>query len=234
MIRWEEFQQRRASEAEVKHWFSRWPDANVGILAGSLSGLVVLDVDPRHGGDQSLKVLQQSHGPFPPTIEARTGGGGRHLYFAHPAGVVHNRVAIAPGIDLRGDGGLVVAPSSVHRSGRRYVWVWGPTLALAALPKWLLLEMATSLEHPGHPLSYWRQLLREGVAEGERNNTIASITGHLLWHGIDPQVVTELMLCWNAIRCRPPLADEEVIGVVESITRMHRRSEEASAAARPD
>jgi hypothetical protein len=63
--------------------------------------------------------------------------------------------------------------------------------------------------------------VQEGVSEGERNSTVASLTGHLLWHGVDPQVALELMLAWNRLRCRPPLDDEEVARVVASITHLH-------------
>ena len=74
--------------------------------------------------------------------------------------------------------------------------------------------------------SYWRHLVREGVLEGERNSTIASLSGHLLWHGVDPDVAVELLLCWNAVRCRPPLSDDEVVRTAESIVRLHRRHAE--------
>jgi hypothetical protein len=73
----------------------------------------------------------------------------------------------------------------------------------------------------GRSLSDWRRLVREGVAEGRRNSTIASLTGHLLWHGVDPDMALELLLAWNRIRCRPPLDDAEVAQVVASITRLH-------------
>jgi hypothetical protein len=74
-------------------------------------------------------------------------------------------------------------------------------------------------------LTYWRKLVADGVTEGERNNTIASLTGHLLWHGVDPDVVLELLLCWNRVRCRPPLPDDEVIRTVDSIARLHQQRE---------
>ena len=107
LIKWQEFQQRCASETEINEWYQQWPNANVGIVTGKVSGIVVLDVDPRHGGDKSLAKWQQQHGPLPRTVEVRTGGGGRHLYFKHPGGVIHNKVGLAPGIDLRGDGGCI-------------------------------------------------------------------------------------------------------------------------------
>jgi hypothetical protein len=229
MIRWLEFQQRQASEAEVAGWYRRWPQANVGIVTGALSGLVVLDVDPRHGGDQSLAEWQREHGPLPQTIEAITGGGGRHLYFSHPGGVIHNRAGLAAGIDLRGDGGCVVAPPSIHASGHTYRWRSGHgagQIPLAAMPGWLLQRVTGEHHRLGHSLDDWRNLVRQGVLKGERNSTIASFSGHLLWHGVDPDVVQELLLCWNQVRCRPPLSDKEVIRTVDSIGHRHEQQSE--------
>ena len=228
-IRWEDFQTVRASEQKVHDWFRRWPEDNVGIVTGAVSGLVVLDVDPRHGGEDSLKTLKREHGPLARTLEVITGGAGRHIYFAHPGGTVRNRVGIAPGIDLRGDGGCIVAPPSVHPSGKHYQWVNGRepgTVKLAPLPHWLRQLVSNAPQRTGHTLGYWRELLRQGVQEGDRNNTIASITGHLLWHGVDQDVVLELMLGWNRVRCRPPLDDDEVARTVQSIARLHERHEE--------
>jgi hypothetical protein len=225
-IRWLEFQHRHAGREEVRDWFARSPASNVGIVTGTISGLIVLDIDPKHGGDASLAELSRRHGPLPPSIEAVTGGGGRHVYFAHPGGLVRNKVGIAPGIDLRGEGGCVVAPPSLHASGKAYVWLDGHApgqLALALMPGWLLDEVTGGRHQRGHALEYWRNLLNAGVPEGERNNTVASLTGHLLWHGVDPDVALELLLCWNRMRCRPPLSDDEVVRTVASITRLHDR-----------
>ena len=228
IIRWQEYQGRRASMEEAAVWFRRWPEANLAIVTGAVSALVVLDIDPAHGGAQSLERWQARHGVLPPTVEALTGGGGRHLYFSHPGAACPNRVGLWPGLDLRGDGGYVVAPPSVHPSARPYRWREGHEpgrVPLALFPPALLDE--GSALRPGHTLAHWRQLLREGVREGERNSTIASLSGHLLWHGVDPQVVAELMQCWNRVRCRPPLSDEEVDRTVESIARLHQLSGKA-------
>ena len=121
-VRWQQYQNRLATEQEATDWFNRWPNANIGIVTGAVSGLVVLDVDLQHGGVESLQGLEEVHGPWPHTVEAVTGGGGRHIYFAHPGVFIHNRVGLEPGIDLRGDGGYIVAPPSVHFSGHRYTW----------------------------------------------------------------------------------------------------------------
>jgi hypothetical protein len=222
LILWEHLQHERASEEEVAGWFRRWPDANIGIVTGEISNLIVLDIDPKHGGDAALDRLEQRFGPFSPTVEALTGGDGRHLYFAHPGGLTRNRAGLAQGIDLRGDGGYIVAPPSVHPSGRPYTWAPGRSpeeITLAPLPRWILMPIRGP--RVGRSLPQWRELVREGVPEGQRNSTIASLTGHLLWHGVDPDVALELILAWNRMRCRPPLDDAEVAQVVASITRLH-------------
>jgi hypothetical protein len=225
VIPWASQQHARAEDAEIREWYARWPDANIGIVTGAVSSLVVLDVDPLHGGDASIGELERAHGRLPRTVEAITGGGGRHVYFSHPGGLVHNQVGLAPGLDVRGDGGFVVAPPSLHPSGRRYAWApsLGPDEAkLAPMPLWLL-DLARRGERARHPLAHWRRLVRDGVHEGERNSSVASLAGHLLWHGVDAKVTLDLLLCWNATRCRPPLSDDEVARTVENIVRIHFR-----------
>src|SRR5262245_64327499 len=130
--------------------------ADIGIVTGG--GLLVVDVDPRHDGDASLADLERVHGPLPDTPRGRTGGGGLHVYFAVDQ-AVGNCTNLAPGIDLRGEGGYVVAPPSLHASGRRYVWELGASpddVPLALAPRWLLeglRERATGrLRANGTPL----------------------------------------------------------------------------------
>jgi hypothetical protein len=138
---WLKFQRRIAPAEQIGAWFRRWPDANVAIVTGSLTAVVVIDIDARHDGPASLTKLEAVHGPLPETVEGLTGGGGRHLYFEYPGMHVRNRVGIVPGIDVRGDGGCVVAPPSVHPTGRKYQWLpgHGPYERLPArMPAWLL------------------------------------------------------------------------------------------------
>jgi hypothetical protein len=119
----------------LREWWRGRPRSNLGLPTGPENGIVVLDVDPADGGAASLRSLLRRHGPLPRTVEARTGGGGRHLYFRHPGTTVPSRNGWRPGLDVRGDGGYVVASPSLHRSGRRYAWVRPPGSApLADLP----------------------------------------------------------------------------------------------------
>ena len=222
LVAWEPLQSSHPSAEQVADWFGRWPDANIGIVTGEISNLIVLDIDPKHGGDASLDRLERQFGQLPATIEVTTGGGGHHFYFAHPGGLIRSRTGLAQGVDLRGDGGYIVAPPSIHPSGHPYLWAVGHSpedVALAALPRWILLESG-GIRVRRTP-SDWRRLAREGVPEGQRNSSIAALTGHLLRHQVDPEVVLELLLSWNRMRCRPPLQDAEVAQVVSNIVRLH-------------
>jgi hypothetical protein len=102
--------------ATIGAWWDRWPHANVGIATGERSGLVVLDVDPRHGGDHELAALEAEFGKLPDTVTVVTGGGGAHLYFKHPGGMIAS-LDVAPGLELKADGSFVVAPPS--RTGEK-------------------------------------------------------------------------------------------------------------------
>lgn len=225
LVKWEPYQRQPPGEAEIEGWFQRWPGAGVAIVTGTVSNLVVLDVDPGHGGEDSLSELEAVNGALPDTVEAISGGGGRHLYFAHPGAPTRNVVGLAPGIDLRADGGVIVAPPSHHPSGRDYRWRDGHApddCELAALPGWLLRLILRRRGRGGHTVEHWRGVIADGVDSGQRNNTVASLAGYLLWHGLDRDVTEDLLLCWNAARCRPPLDEDEVRRVVESIWRLHR------------
>lgn len=223
LLPWRELQQRPADASTILRWYERWPDANVGIVTGRVSQLAVLDIDAAHGGEASLAALQERHGALPPTVEALTGGGGRHLYFQLRGTLLGNRVGLWPGIDLRANGGCVVAPPSLHASGRPYAWGAGHApgnRALARLPAFLGGDTPVTA-HPHHNAEHRRRLVHEGVAPERRNDSIASLSGHLLWRGVEPSTVLELMLAWNQARCHPPLDDAEVERVVRSIGRLH-------------
>jgi Bifunctional DNA primase/polymerase, N-terminal/Primase C terminal 1 (PriCT-1) len=213
------------SAEQIREWWQRWPGAGAGIRTGRESGLIVLDVDHQHGGDDTLHELEQMHGELPLTPRVITGGGGEHHYFRHPGGVVRNSAgAVGPGLDVRGDGGYVVAPPSPHPSGRRYEWDVPPDEAeLTAAPRWLLDKLTQHRNGHARPVSEWRRLAAAGVGAGERNERTAQLAGHLLVRNIDPFVALELVVAWDAQRNRPPLGREEVTRTVDSIARREAR-----------
>jgi hypothetical protein len=133
---WADYQRRRLSEAEAQTWWRACADAGVAIVCGGISGVVVLDIDPRHGGEASLARFAVPEAP-----EVRTGGGGRHLYFALEGRErVTKLTGLLRGVDLQGEGALAIAPPSIHPNGQRYVWVPGRRLGevpLPPIPNWL-------------------------------------------------------------------------------------------------
>jgi hypothetical protein len=176
-----------ASPAQVRQWWRRWTGANVGIRTGEQSGLVVLDVDPDHGGVDSLRSLIAQHGRLPPGLRVRTGSGGWHLYFAHPGDSIPNSAGrLGPGLDVRGDGGYVITPPSNHRSGGTYVFN-DEAAPLPDMPDWLLRSVR---QQPaprrdaepiriGEAIDAWVQAAIAGEAarvraapEGARNATL--------------------------------------------------------------
>ncbi len=139
--------------ATIRYWFEeKFPGAGVGIATGLPSGLVVLDVDGPQG-EASLAELEEQH-KLPPTYTVRTGGGGRHLYFAYPPDqLVRNSAGVlGPGLDIRAGGGFVVAPPSVHQSGNRYVWVMNGRNDPAPLPDRLLNVICERLRPKPAPM----------------------------------------------------------------------------------
>lgn len=106
---------------QIRQWWTRWPQANIGVRTGEASNLVVLDVDIRHGGHHTLADLAGRDPAVLDTRLIRTGGGGWHLYFRHPGHAVRNSAGLlGSGIDVRGDGGYIVAPPSTHATGGQY------------------------------------------------------------------------------------------------------------------
>lgn len=139
-------------EPLIRDWWGRWADFGVGIATGPESAIFVLDVDVSAGkaGDETLADLIAEHGALPDTVEVITGSGGRHLYFAYPVGAEITNAsagALGPGLDIRGAGGQVLAPPSLHPNGRRYEWEASgdPELVdVADAPAWLVDLLTTA------------------------------------------------------------------------------------------
>mgnify|MGYP001501609181 CR=1 FL=1 len=207
----------------IQRWWHRWPWANVGVATGQVSGFWVLDVDVDKGGDESLRELEAKHGRLPDTVEALTGGGGRHILFRWPGRPVPNRVGLAPGLDVRGGGGYILVAPSLHRSGRRYAWELSSRpdeVPIAPAPPWLLaMVLGGADSRRATPPEEWRKLAAFGVSEGQRNVTIARLAGHLLRRGVDGYVTAALLLALNEARFKPPLPAEEVLRTVASIAK---------------
>jgi hypothetical protein len=199
----------------IAAWWDRWPAANVAIRTGVPSGLVVIDVDPDHGGAASLDALVASHGPLPDGRRVRTGSGGHHYYLAHPGTSVRNDTGtrLGTGVDIRGDGGYVIAPPSRHASGATYTWEPGAT-TLPPVPAWMLEALRPPprpdpppLQAPGAStgLDAWaRAALRDELAlvrtapQGRRNHTLnrsAFCLGQIVAGGglHEPEVRAELL-----------------------------------------
>ena len=210
-----------ADTTRIREWFDKWPMANVGIATGGVSGFFALDVDPGHGGDETLASLEKLNGPLPPTLTVHTGGGGKHLFFALPKGrAVLSRVGISPGLDTRGEGGFVVAPPSLHASGETYRWddARHPSkLPLAQPPPWLL-DLACSrdsrLSCNGADASG-----EDRIPEGRRNSSLTTFAGRLRRSGLEEPEITSALLEINERRCDPALAEAEVRGIARSVSR---------------
>lgn len=204
----------------IREWWRRDPLFNVGIATGKASGFFVIDVD-EIDAEFKLRELELELGELPPTVEVITARG-RHIYFKTPARVIYNSVGkIASGVDVRGDGGYVLAPPSVHPSRRTYVWSVDTADTAAAAPDWLLARITALKNAADHkqavPPSVWRDLVVDGVDEGHRDNAATQLCGHLLRRNIDPIVALELLQTWNQSRCRPPLPPEDIERIVQSI-----------------
>src|ERR1700731_1169986 len=147
--------------AQIAKWWAECPQANIGIATGAPSGFFVLDVDPRHEGDKTLDALIQRHGPLPDTLVSLTGGGGRHFLFRHVAGIGNSASRLGAGLDVRGDGGYIVAPPSAHENGRIYAWDSDhcpDAAAIADASLWLLARVRLAVK-----------------AKAERGNAIARL-----------------------------------------------------------
>jgi hypothetical protein len=129
------FYSATTNPATIKRWFGGTVDFNIAIRTGLASEAWVLDVDDRHGGFASLGELEHPHGPLPLTRQARTANG-IHLYWKAIRPISNSNGRVGPGLDVKGDGGYVVAPPSVHPDGP--IYIWDNDAPLAVPPDWLI------------------------------------------------------------------------------------------------
>jgi hypothetical protein len=212
LTRWERAQHERPNKDEIRKWFTQYPDANIAIVTGGISGIVVVDVEA--GGNTEK---------LPRTVISKTGGGGYHYYYRHPRETVKNAVQICEKIDIRGDGGYVVAPPSLHESGNRYEWVIPPDgTNFAEFPDWILWKCTSEKNQKRD----WQRILTSENPEGIRNMTAAQVAGKLLYHL--PPDLWEIsgwatLKEWNLHHNNPPLEEEELRIAWESIKKNESR-----------
>lgn len=202
-------------------WLEQWPDMNIGIATGERSGIFVLDVDADHNGFESLDTLEKKFGKLPKTPTVITGGGGRHYFFKHPKiklRNVQNSGKLGKGLDIRGDGGYVVAAGSVHPNGNIYTWDKNspPSQTLLAdAPDWMLKMLIAEQSTQAH-----QQIVdNSAIPNGGRNNTLASLAGAMKRKGVGLDAIYSALLIENKQKCIPPLSDYEVKNIAESIMR---------------
>jgi hypothetical protein len=200
----------------ITGWWRRNPDCNIGMATGEKSSTFVIDIDGREA-EAELAKLEKFCRPLPPTVESTTGRG-RHVFFAWPNRPIRNSVGrVGPGIDVRGSGGYVLLPPSLHPSGRAYAWSVDSARAFAAAPDWLLdLIVAQPSSRRARPPAEWRELMK-GIPEGARNCRLTSLAGLLLRRRIDAVVVLALLQGFNVRYFSPPLPESDVHRIVDSI-----------------
>jgi KaiC/GvpD/RAD55 family RecA-like ATPase len=205
-------------EATLRQWFEAYPQANLAWVTGH--GFFVLDIDPRHGGDDTLAAYEEKHGKLPPTREVLTGGGGRHLYFLVADGVTVRNGAnvLGPGVDVRGEGGYVLVPPSSHVSGRTYEWE-AMTVDEGRRPAIAEPSLIEALRFPRLVTAPAAVDPAAKIPEGTRNDTLARLAGTLRRRGLSADAIAAALKVENAKRCDPPLPDREVDAIARSVGR---------------
>jgi hypothetical protein len=201
------FKAATTDSAQIEAWWTQWPHANIGIATGNQSGIVVLDIDTKKNGEESLGALETIHGALPATVEVLTGNG-RHLWFSHPGYTVHNSVGdVGEGLDIRGDGGYVIVPPSIHENGRRYEWEVSHDLEtpLASFPSWLVTHHTVKRIAPDEP-----------IREGSRNTTLFRMACAMKRQGMQESAIRAALSITNKNQCQPPLTEREVGQIARS------------------
>ncbi|GAB3630267.1 hypothetical protein GCM10027419_51240 [Pandoraea terrae] len=208
------FKDATTDHAVIRDWWAQWPDANIGIVTGRASGLVVIDVDVKDGrsGMASLDQLEARYGPFD-TFKVRTPSGGLHLCFNLPPGCpdLGSGNGVMPGIDVRADGGYIVARPSVVDG---VAYCWENTTPPAPLPEGLmgLFAPSASANTPAPDVRVEdlrvpeeiKQLIREGKPTGERSEALFGAVRAMILCGHDgDEIIGVLMDPANGLSEKP-------------------------------
>lgn len=203
------FKSATTDSAIIEEWWTRWPDALIGMPTGRASGIVAIDLDVREGydGADALAQMESAYSKLPETIESLTAGGGRHLLFEWPGFEVKNSASkLGLGIDVRGDGGYIIVPPSVLPDGRRYEWEASNPDAPAKLPVWAMRLLGATVR----PQGVKEDAGTDGATAGQRNVYLASIAGRLAHAGLARDQIRGMIKAENARACSPPLSADEI------------------------
>lgn len=225
---WLEYQKRLPSKDEIKAWWHRWPNANIAIITGKISGMVVIDID-----DMSVykSVFKRANTGRVST----TGSGGKHLFYQYPnVDYIGNRAGFIKGVDFRGDGGYIVAPPSSHASGNNYKWTFFNTPS--ELPEDLLEEILAGGTDKKESAKrdkkedWISNLLENGPEEGTRNDSIARLAGYYAAKGVSEDIVLTQLDSWATDKINGYGSDftyKELATTIKSVFRTeHRKPKE--------
>jgi hypothetical protein len=216
-------QRATTDEKIIRAWWFASADfvcANIGVATGPGSGIWVLDVDGDKRGEATLRAWEAEHAALPETVEAITARG-RHLYWkwqeSAPVRNTQSRDDM-PGVDVRGEGGFVLAPPSIHPTGRVYAWSVDSANEFADAPEWLIEKINRNSEPvEPRPPEDWRTFIGEAVDGSRRAAGIARLYGLLVRRWVDPVMALDICRMFNAMRCQPPLEDSEVVRIANDI-----------------
>ena len=228
---WAEYQERIPTEAEVCEWWREWPNANIAVITGKVSNLVVVDCD----GPNCAELFRQKKIYLPRTPAVQTGKG-YHGYYRHPGTLqaIPNKVKLLSDgagsqIDIRGDHGYAVAPPSRHGNGRVYQWAIPPTEPLAQLPDDLLALFDAEQEDGFEKGEDWVSQVIDGVDDGNRHDIAAKLAGYFLrFNGCHEDTAYFSLRAWNALN-KPPFPDIDLRNTVSSIASRERKKHEQAA-----
>lgn len=200
-------------ETMLNGWFDNYPDANIGIACGKRSGIVVLDVDAAHGGYESLTKLIEKYGALPSTSVSKTGSGGEHIIFKYPDGfeIRNSAGKLGVGLDIRANGGYIVAPPSIHPNGNAYEWAVDTDLA--DMPEWMIELLKEA------PKPEVKNTAGGEVIEGGRNDYLTKMAGAMRRKGFSEDAIFSALQIDNKEKCRPPLSDGEILQIAKSVIR---------------
>lgn len=212
---WKPYQETIATEEEIRAWWKINPNANVAIVTGKVSGIFALDID----GEEGKAAI--SGRPMPVTPATRTGKGFHYIYKLPKDIEIRNSARkIGPGLDIRGEGGYIVAPPSIHSSGSTYEWLVQDYPAEA--PEWLLKAILGGGEDESTPKSSgWVIQALKGVPAGQRDQTFVQLTGHWTRLGVPIEEQIELLKMQNE-RNVPPEPEKDFEALVKRIYANHK------------